>query len=112
MNTISVNGISLAYTRRGKGTPLMLIHGYPLDHTAWDEVTSLLKNEFDVIVLDLRGFGESTTVETPYTVSDMADDLAGLLDQVASIPSTLRPESRCESQTSVRERWWRKEKGR
>jgi pimeloyl-ACP methyl ester carboxylesterase len=63
------------------GTPLVLIHGYPLDHTSWNEVASLLENEFDVIMPDLRGFGQSTTVETPYTISDMADDLAGLLDQ-------------------------------
>ena len=60
----------------------MLIHGYPLDHTSWDEVASLLENKFDVILPDLRGFGQSTTVETPYTISDMADDLAGLLDRL------------------------------
>jgi len=82
MNAIAVNGINLAYARRGKGTPLMLVHGYPLDHTSWDEVASLLENEFDVITPDLRGFGQSTTVETPYTISDMADDLAGLLDHL------------------------------
>jgi len=82
MNTVVVNGIKLAYTRRGKGTPLLLIHGYPLDHTSWDEVASLLENEFDVITPDLRGFGQSTTVETPYTISEMADDLAGLLDHL------------------------------
>ena len=82
MNTVAVNGIKLAYTRHGKGTPLVLIHGYPLDHTSWNEVASLLENEFDVIAPDLRGFGQSTTVETPYTISDMADDLAGLLDHL------------------------------
>jgi 3-oxoadipate enol-lactonase len=82
MNTVTVNGIKLAYTRLGKGTPLVLIHGYPLDHTLWNEVASLLEKEFDVIMPDLRGFGQSTTVETPYTISDMADDLAGLLDHL------------------------------
>ena len=82
MNIVAVNGINLAYTRRGKGTPLMLVHGFPLDHTSWDEVASLLENEFDVITPDLRGFGQSTTVETPYTISDMAADLAGLLDHL------------------------------
>jgi 3-oxoadipate enol-lactonase len=82
MNTVAVNGINLAYTRRGKGTPLVLIHGYPLDHTSWNEVASLLENEFDVITPDVRGFGQSTTVETPYTVSDMAGDLLGLLDHL------------------------------
>jgi 3-oxoadipate enol-lactonase len=82
MNTVAVNGINLAYTRRGKGTPLVLIHGYPLDHTSWNEVASLLENEFDVITPDLRGFGQSTTVETSYTIADMADDLVGLLDHL------------------------------
>ena len=42
----------------------------------------LLDNKFDLITPDLRGFGQSTTVETPYTISDMADDLAGLLDHL------------------------------
>ncbi len=60
----------------------MLIHGFPLDHTSWNEVATLLENDFDLILPDLRGFGQSTTVETPYTMSDMADDLAGLLDHL------------------------------
>jgi len=82
MKFVSVHGIDLAYTRRGTGTPLVLIHGFPLDHTSWDKVASLLESEFEIITPDLRGFGQSTTLETPYTVSDMADDLAGLLDSL------------------------------
>jgi pimeloyl-ACP methyl ester carboxylesterase len=82
MNIVAVNGINLAYVRRGKGTPLVLIHGYPLDHTSWDETASLLENQFELILPDVRGFGQSTTVETSYTISDMADDLAGLLDHL------------------------------
>lgn len=82
MKKITVNGITLAYTRRGQGTPLVLVHGYPLDHTIWDEVAALLENDFDLILPDLRGFGESQAVETPYTLVDMAGDLAALLDHL------------------------------
>src|SRR5690606_26707198 len=82
MNKLNVNGIELAYARRGKGSPLVLLHGYPLDHHIWDAVTPLLENEFDLILPDLRGFGQSTTVETPYTLDDFAADIAGLLDQL------------------------------
>ena len=82
MEKINVNGIQLAYDRRGKGTPLVLLHGYPLDHHLWDEVLPLLEDTFDVIVLDLRGFGESNTIDTPYTMDDYASDVAGLLDQL------------------------------
>jgi pimeloyl-ACP methyl ester carboxylesterase len=60
----------------------VLIHGFPFDHTIWNDVIPLLKKDFDLILPDLRGFGQSTTVETPYTMSDMADDLAGLLDHL------------------------------
>jgi len=82
MNKINVNGVEIAYDRQGKGTPLVLLHGFPLDHHLWDDVVPLLEDSFDLIVPDLRGFGESTTVDTLYTTEDLASDIAGLLDQV------------------------------
>jgi len=82
MEKINVNGIQLAFDRRGQGTPLVLLHGYPLDHHLWDEVLPLLEDTFDVIVPDLRGFGQSTTVDSPYTMDDYASDIAGLLDHL------------------------------
>ena len=83
MEKLNVNGIELAYERYGKGIPLVLLHGYPLDHHVWDEIVPLLENTFDLIIPDLRGFGESTTVDTPYTMDDFASDIAGLLDQLS-----------------------------
>lgn len=82
MEKINVNGIQLAYTRRGKGTPLVLVHGFPLDHHLWDEVVPLLEGTFDLILPDLRGFGESSAVDSFYTMEDYASDLAGLLDHL------------------------------
>lgn len=80
MEMIKLNGIEISYERRGAGTPLVLVHGFPLDHTLWNETASLLEGDFDLILPDLRGFGGSTIIETPYLMSDMADDLAALLD--------------------------------
>ena len=82
MNHISVNGIDLAYERRGKGNPLVLIHGFPLDHTSWEDVALLLQDDFDLIIPDLRGFGESGSVDASYTVADMADDISGFLNNL------------------------------
>ncbi len=82
MNTLLVDGVNLAYTRRGKGNPLMLVHGYPLDSSIWNDLTPLLENDFDLILPDLRGFGQSTTIPSGYTLPDMADDLIGLLDHL------------------------------
>jgi 3-oxoadipate enol-lactonase len=78
----NVNGITIAYERSGHGTPLVLIHGYPFDHTIWGPVLPLLENDFDLLLPDLRGFGESDTVSTPYLLDDMAADLAALLDSI------------------------------
>ncbi len=82
MKKVDVNGVQLAYDRRGKGTPLVLLHGYPLDHHLWDEVAPLLENTFDLLLPDLRGFGESSTVDSFYAMEDFASDIAGLLDQL------------------------------
>ena len=82
METFSVNGIELAYERRGNGTPLVLLHGYPLDHHAWDSVAPLLEDSFDLILPDLRGFGKSTTLDSQHTLNDFASDIAGLLDHL------------------------------
>jgi pimeloyl-ACP methyl ester carboxylesterase len=82
MKKFTINNLSLAYDRRGQGVPLVLIHGYPLDHSIWDEVTPLLAPTFDLILPDLRGSGASDSTATPYTMADLASDIAGLLDHL------------------------------
>lgn len=82
MQKIDVDGIQIAYERHGEGTPLVLLHGYPLDHHLWDKVVPFLENTFDLILPDLRGFGQSSTVDSPYTMDDFAADIAGLLNHL------------------------------
>ncbi|MDQ2692328.1 MAG: alpha/beta hydrolase [Chloroflexota bacterium] len=80
MEKTNVNDIQLAYERRGTGTPLVLLHGFPLDHNLWDEVVPLLEDTFDLIIPDLRGFGGSTMGAIPDSLDTYASDIAGLLD--------------------------------
>jgi pimeloyl-ACP methyl ester carboxylesterase len=82
MITYTHNGSILAYERLGRGAALVLIHGFPLDHSIWDEVTPLLTPTFDLILPDLRGFGESVSSASAWTMRDLADDLAALLDHL------------------------------
>ncbi len=82
MNKANINGVNIAYERHGKGLPLVLIHGYPLDHTTWDSIVPYLEKDFDLILPDLRGMGASEAVESVYTVADLASDMAGLLDHL------------------------------
>lgn len=89
MNKIAINGMELAYERRGTGTPLVLIHGFPLDHSIWNAAAPLLENDFDLIIPDLRGFGGSTAPSTSYLMTDIASDLAALLDSLGVGQTTL-----------------------
>jgi pimeloyl-ACP methyl ester carboxylesterase len=76
----SLQGVELAYQRTGSGTPLVLLHGYPLDHTIWEPVLPFLQEGVELILPDLRGFGESSPFKMGYSLVEMAGDLASLLD--------------------------------
>lgn len=81
MSTITLpNGHPLEYVEVGQGgIPLLLIHGYPLDHTMWMPQMEGLEGVW-CIAPDLRGFGASCNSPSPTTLTEHADDLAALLD--------------------------------
>jgi 3-oxoadipate enol-lactonase len=79
MLTVDLNGVHVAYERSGRGTPLVLIHGYPLDHSIWNPIVPLLEPFFDLILPDLRGFGQSSVDHSRYQLNDLAGDIAALL---------------------------------
>lgn len=80
MEKMELKEFNIAYSRDGDGTPLVLIHGYPLDHSIWDPVVPLLTGTFQVITPDLRGFGESGSTRGTYGMPELAADLAEMLD--------------------------------
>lgn len=45
--------------REGEGTPLVLLHGFPLDSRMWHDIVPLLPGSFPVLALDLPGMGAS-----------------------------------------------------
>jgi len=80
--TASIHGISLAYTDAGRGTSVVLLHGFPLDRSMWDAQVEALAPRFRVIVPDQRGFGESPAPPGPLSMDRLADDVAALLDHL------------------------------
>ncbi len=80
-----VDGFSLAYDRSGDGPPVVLLHGWPGMRTDYRALVPLLDG-FDVVVPDLRGFGESDKhVADPaeqYSAVAQARSVAGLLDEI------------------------------
>jgi 3-oxoadipate enol-lactonase len=80
MARIKVNDVKLNVVERGSGTPLLLAHGFPLDHSMWRGQLDGLSDTCRVIAPDLRGFGQSSITPGTVTMEQMADDLAALLD--------------------------------
>jgi pimeloyl-ACP methyl ester carboxylesterase len=73
----------LHYEVHGKGEPLLLIAGLSLDSSYWQPYLAELSQQHRVIVLDNRGVGKTKGPDKPYTIFDMADDVAQLLDYLA-----------------------------
>ncbi len=82
MSEKNINGMKFAYEKLGKGTPLVLLHGYPLDHAIWQPVIPWLEGQAELILPDLRGFGASRSSVSGYSITDMAADVAALLDDL------------------------------
>ena len=76
----TVGDIELAYVERGSGPVLLLVHGFPLDHSMWAGQIDALAARYRVIAPDLRGFGQSSGQDERTTMQQFATDLAGLLD--------------------------------
>jgi len=53
----------VSYLRGGSGTPLLLLHGIPGSAHSWEAAGERLSSSYDVIIPDLKGFGDSTTLE-------------------------------------------------
>jgi haloacetate dehalogenase len=88
---ISTNGTTLSVHVAGTGAPLILLHGYPQNHMCWLLVAPELARRFQVIIPDLRGYGDSDAPpddpdHTMYSKRTMARDIVGVMDAM-DLPS-------------------------
>jgi pimeloyl-ACP methyl ester carboxylesterase len=89
----AIDGFRLAYDRTGAGPAVLLLHGWPGDRTDYREVVPLVAAAADVIVPDLRGFGESdkhpADPAAQYSAVAQARSLVGLIGELALGPVVL-----------------------
>lgn len=81
---ITTSGATINVATRGKGVPLLLLHGYPENHRMWHLVAPVLAQEFAVVCADLRGYGDSSKPEgapdhSNYSKRAMAKDMAEVM---------------------------------
>jgi 3-oxoadipate enol-lactonase len=72
--------MDLHFEEAGAGTPLVLIHGFPFDHTVWEPQLTGLADAARVIAPDLRGFGNSPAAQGVMTMEAHARDVKQLMD--------------------------------
>ena len=78
----TIDGRRIGYDDSGgAGVPVVLLHGFPLDRTIWDEqLAALAAAGARAIRIDLRGCGESEPSDGPALMEALAGDVAGVLD--------------------------------
>lgn len=82
---LHINGFEMNLVDAGQGEPVLLVHGFPDDHTVWrEQIPALLAAGYRVIAPDLRGCGDSAAPRgrRAYRIATLIDDLTGLLDHL------------------------------
>ena len=81
---VTRNGVRLRCRRAGSGEPLLLLHGHPQSHAMWHLVAPQLAQRFSVVLMDLRGYGDSGRPEpgegsASYAKREMALDALAVM---------------------------------
>lgn len=81
---LSINGLSLALSRVGVGSPLLLLHGFTGSAAEWQELSASLAAEHTLLMPDLIGHGRSAAPSDParYAMEHVVADLLQLLDHL------------------------------
>jgi 3-oxoadipate enol-lactonase len=90
MPLVHLPNLDLYYETHGDGPPLVLLHGLGSCADDWELQVPVFSRRYRVIALDLRGHGRSLPpgVRPAFTIAQMADDVAELIERVADPPPT------------------------
>ncbi|MDQ3986866.1 MAG: alpha/beta hydrolase [Actinomycetota bacterium] len=83
MPTTESNGTAISYNDSGgDGTPVLLVHAFPLNGAMWESQVQTCGDRYRLLVPDLKGFGGSDAPDDPsaYTMDGFADDLKAVMD--------------------------------
>ena len=81
--TLQLSGRSVSYIDQGKGETLLLIHGFPLDHSMWQRQIDFFQANYRVVCPDLPGFGASDPLDRLGTNTEVGDADSLSMDKLA-----------------------------
>ncbi len=79
---VNIGDFRIAFERRGKGQPLLLLHGALGDSRAWRKQIDELSDEYEVVAWDAPGCGRSSDPPETFSISDFADSLAAFNEAI------------------------------
>jgi pimeloyl-ACP methyl ester carboxylesterase len=79
---IEVKGVNYYYEIRGKGEPLLILHGGLFTIDMFGPNLAILSAHREVIAVDMQGHGRSTLGDRPISPADMGDDMAAIIKQL------------------------------
>ncbi|MDI1316755.1 alpha/beta hydrolase [Flavobacterium sp.] len=79
MNTLTYKNTKIAYTDQGKGTAVVLLHGFLENKTMWNNYIQLLTKNNRVITVDLLGHGATESLGYVHVMEDQADMIYAIL---------------------------------
>lgn len=89
MSYAETNGISLYYEEHGTGDPLVLLHGGFGSLETFDGVREALSAGRRLVLVDLQGHGRTPDADRPLRIETLADDVAGLIEQLGGTADVL-----------------------
>lgn len=78
----TINGARLWYDVQGEGEPLFLHHGYTASRIHWEPAAALLRDRYQVILMECRGTGDSEHTTDGYSLEQYAADVIGMADHL------------------------------
>jgi pimeloyl-ACP methyl ester carboxylesterase len=82
MNLLNYKNINIAYSDTGKGTAIVLLHGFLENSTMWDHFVGEFAKKYRVITIDLLGHGQTECLGYIHSMEDMADALHAVLHEL------------------------------
>jgi pimeloyl-ACP methyl ester carboxylesterase len=76
------DGARIYYKVSGQGKPIFLIHGYPLSGELFQKNRSALENQYQVITIDQRGYGQSKAPDSKATIQTYANDALAVMGKL------------------------------
>ena len=79
----STDGVKIGYKVYGNGDiPLIFVHGWCCDKSYWKSQTEHFKKQYEVVLVDLAGHGESELGRHEYTVHNFASDVSAVINKL------------------------------